>query len=288
MPRARAQRRRRQMKKRNRRPRSRIPRNIAVPPGQQICRVTETIAAQDMVVNTLYENHFSLVSFKRAHYLSAGFGFYRAKKVTWTYEPLFNTFQEQGSFAPSIPYMYSLMNRQNDANLPRTLAGLQASGCIPRKFAAGKIKVVYRPNWTRAGLPALSLVNGVYEPTGNVVGSEADYGWIPKSSNTQTMYPAGSGSNYTGLLVTVNPVQSSVPGGSLITGNSECDSVPYLGHTVYFDQANVPAGNSIARVTCTVEWEFKTPSWNPFLIQTNLTLDPPPPTASAQQGESSA
>jgi len=262
MPRRRVNRRR--MKRARRARVARVPRHV-VSPLHQSCSIVETISGQVLAPNTVLNNYFNLTQFRRAHYMSAGFAFYRAKRVTYTYQPLFNTFEAGEALgSTTVPYMYKLMNRQDDANLPNSLYALQACGTRPIKFTS-QVKVSYKPNWLLTGptavLNSITPIQMGYTPT---------YVWIAKSSAGQTMFPSGSGTNRSGNLVNAAPnnAGTSTPLG---TGQGFPDLVNYVGHNTYFTQETAVEGSTIARVIITVEWEFKDPIWNSQITQSNLS-----------------
>lgn len=212
----------------------------------QYASIVETINDIDGTYNPnqLYAETLSLALFARARSLATQFQFYRAKKVTYTYEPLYNTFQ-QGS-PVTKPYIYMMMNR---TQLPFTggLAQLQASGARPKPFTS-LVKLSYTPNWCSSGLVA-SIGNPVAF-TNDVasIGIKKEYGWLacPTSDNG------------TNADVVEQPTNLSTVFDSQVAVNN---NVPYNGHVVYIDQTTGSGG--IARLTIQVHWEFKGAHFSP-------------------------
>ena len=195
--------------------------------------------------NTLYSCVFSLSQFARAKALACQFQFYRAKKVTYTYTPLYNTFQE-GVSGFSKPYMYLQMNRTQQFILGG-LPELQHSGARPKPFTS-VIKLTYTPNWCSGGLVAQTNVD--IAPTVNI-GLQKQYGWLscPFSDNGSTD-------------------QTEIVEGAQTTASSNIDipaiipnCVVYNGHIAYVDQTGSTAG--LYKCVIQVHWEFKGAHYSP-------------------------
>jgi len=251
---------------------TRVPRGITAAPGQ-MCRIVETINLDNINPNTNYLNTFQLNQFRRAHYMSAAFAFYKAAKVTYTYTPLFNTFQDV-SGSSSAPNIFTLMNRQGDTNLPQSnIDVIAATGARPKRFV-GVHKVSYVPNWTTPGLPVQTLGGSppILQVSQYFMGSQVCYNWINKSSKGQKVYPPGSGSNDSGLLTQPPPDGTTFPGVSWVSSGSACDGVAYLGHDTFVQQAVDANPAPVAACTITVEWVFKGPVWNNLIRQEVITV----------------
>ena len=254
--------------KRNRR-KTAVPRGITTSPNQ-MARVVETIDLGTITPNSSNLQSFQLTNFRRAHYMSAAFAFYRAAKCTYTYQPLFNVFQDL-SGSSSLPNIYTLMNRQGDINLPQSAIDIfTATGSSPRKFNTPH-KVSYKPNWTTPGMPTLTVSQGTLLVSNFIQGSQTCYNWVNKSSKGQKMYPSGAGANDSGVLTTLGPDNTTFASTTFIAPNSACDAVAYLGHDVFVEQKFDTNPNPVARVTLTVEWEFKGPIWNNLIRQDIIT-----------------
>jgi len=249
-----------------------VPRGITTMPGQY-CKIVETINLVDLQPNTNYLHTFQLNQFRRAHYMSAAFAFYRAAKVTYVYQPIYNTFTDV-SGSSTVPYIYTLMNRQGDTNLPQSnMDVVLATGARPKRFNSNHV-VSYKPNWTTPGMPTQTVASGGSGLTVSpfIQGSQTCYNWINKSSKGQKVYPPGAGGNDSGVLTGIPPDNSTFPGIAFVALGSACDGVAYLGHDAYIDQAKDLNPAACARVILTVEWEFKGPIWNNLIRQDIITL----------------
>lgn len=229
---------------------SRVPRamgrsagpSIAGSDRSQYASIIETIDPSGLGIaitpNVLVNNAFSLSQFNRAKSLACQFQYYRAKRVTYVYTPLFNTYQE-GVSGFSKPYMYTLMNRTQQFMLGGLLQ-LQHSGARPKPFTS-VTKVTYVPNWCSPGLVARGPEEAPVINTGN----QAQYAWL-----TTPFSDTGaddSAPQIEGALSTSLPT-IDIPA---ITPNC----VVYNGHTTYVDQpgSDAPVYNLLIQV----HWEFK-------------------------------
>ena len=199
---------------------------------QQYATVTETLELNDLASNVLTNNVFALEQFERASAVASSFQMYRAKSVTWTYEPQYNTFQETTGASISKPYLYLAMNRTQIELFNPDLQNVQAMGAKPITFTSQK-SITYKPNWCSPGLTAI-LNQPAYQ--GLVQGAKAQYGWIfcPNSSGT--------------LGITIQPNTLATP--------QYNNYALYNGHFSYIDQLQSVTA-TVARLTATVVWEFK-------------------------------
>lgn len=266
---------------------SHIPRSLAAVP--QHAKVIETIVVGDLNSNTMQGYNFSLQEFSRARLLSLGYQRVKAAKCTWTYEPLFNTFQDEaGNNALSVPFMYHRMNRGQDSLLPGSLGDLQAMGAQPRKFT-NTVRISYKPNWVSPGLIGYNTaltqtVNGGVQKLVNGItcyGLKQEYGYLENSPYNQTQDPAGNVIIPVGLPrrnpgTLIPDLDSTATSLALVSApNVQSMLCLYNGHDVYFDQAqNGGQPNAITRVTLTVEWHFKDPKWWDQIVQTNRIANP--------------
>jgi len=243
---------------------SKVPKHLSGK-APQFARIVETVNIQDATSNNLQSLAFCLNDFNRARFEANNWQFFKAHKVTWTYEPLYNTYQDNTTtLALSKPYLYTRMNRTQDALVPNSLLGLQGAGAMPRAFTK-TIKETYRPNWNISGLVAVSQsANNVTSVTS--LGTRTEYGWINNSSSRQTQTSAVA--RFPGVL---QPNQTGALNGVL--GENGTVSVPsyclYNGHDFYIDQkyADPSAEQKICRITMTVEWHFKGPVYNSEITQ---------------------
>lgn len=212
--------------------------------------------------NQAYSNVFSLSYFARASALAAQFQFYKAARVTWTYEPFYNTFQEAAAAPISKPFMYVQMNRTQVLYTGASLAEIQGAGARPQPFVNMKT-ISYVPNWCSSGVVA----HDSQSPTGvKQLGLQKQYGWLACPS-TDLGDTGGALDNTDDVINQSNTVTIAK------TVNNK---VTYNGHIVYFDQAFASAGTTpqIARMTVTVHWLFKGAHFYPTVA--------PPPSLSAE------
>jgi len=235
-----------------------------------MARIVETIEFADQKPNELFQCVFSLSQFPRALQLANNFAFYKAKSVTWQYEPLFNTFQD-GAGAASKPYMYVVMNRgqvslpfnpQNPAAIPFALKNIQATGAKPVGLA-GTRKITYVPNWCSPGLTAVAQYSTTATQSVSL-GLQPQYKWLSSAGwGGGTMFNVNSQQIDGGAQNKYTPVQ---PEGGIAQAPLSvqqqailASSVVYNGHNTWIDQAFVGESTSepTCRLTCTVEWVYK-------------------------------
>ena len=270
-PRRRAPRRKRAARKGKKRTNRRnIPRGITAVQNQ-FCKVTETVAYQDILPGVQSPDSFNLMQFTRARFMATGFQHYKAAKCTWTYYPLYNTFATDTAVqGDTVPYIYTAMNRTGDGIAPASLAAFQAMGAKPVKFIKKHI-VSYRPNWTTPGLP-IQLLGSSGNYVDVTLGTRPCYDWIDSSPFLSKNNAGAPGQNTTGQLFVVEPptIASDLNLAlyTTVQTKSAAASVMYHGHHAIFDQF-VTAGveKAIGRLTLTVEWHFKSPIWKDNLFQ---------------------
>jgi len=236
---------------------SRIPRGIN--DGGQMARIKETVSFVDLDPNLGYNFNFNLSQFRRASALAPNFKFYKATRVEWTIEPLYNTFQDGTTGAEvTVPYMYLTMNRTQDQT-GIVLADIQAMGAKPQKLV-GKKTISYVPNWCSPGLntyansqfmtPSGGVANALVRITN--LGLKAQYSLLASPDTVD----ANNAQNVPSYIVPSIPPGTNQDGLNAINANQ----VVYNGHTVWIDQ-EVPTGTlqPVARVVCTVHWVFVGP-----------------------------
>jgi len=257
----------------------RRPSSTATAGSGQMARIVETVEFNDNVPNQTYQNTFTLAQFPRAGVLSGNFQFYKAHKVTWSYEPLFNTFQENqigGAQSVSKPYIYMLMNRVQNLNNGLTLQNIQACGAKPQSLVSKK-SITYRPNWCSPGLTAVTPGNDPVSPIQSMVsqGLKCQYGWLGTAGRMAILN--GPNGQYVPLAtVSANQSEQMSPINDGLTGKTQNaliynNNAVYNGHTTYVEQTSPVLGQSVARLTCTVEWHFKGSVFN-----NTITSYPPP------------
>lgn len=221
----------------------------------------EVIAQGPCAANTFLEqNAFSIGEFPRASRLASLYKFYKADYVEWEYTPQYNTFQDDlAESNQQIPYMYSIMNRTQDANIvptAQTVQFMQSMGVSPKKFT-NKVVIRYKPNWCSPGLimqrlnpnPSTPFLDGIASS-----GLRANYGWLA-SPDTD---PLGNPST---TMSVVDPASSTFPAGFNIPQNFPGSTV-YNGHLTFFTQGPAfTTKQQVGSVVCRVKWSFKQPSY---------------------------
>lgn len=222
--------------------------NVSLGMGQKhYATLTETILLVDLNVNTTYSQNFVLADFDRASAVASNFKFYRAKRVTYKYEPLFNFYQDTGGTSDSLPYMYAVMNRTQD-NYANDANQLRGYGAVPQVFNSTKT-ISYKPNWCAQGLGTYSQTAPDQPITSiNGTGLRKCYDWLecPRVGHANA-----------NQIITPNLDGNVGPG--VVPMANYTSAVIYNGHSVRFDQVLNVNTSDIARVTVTVEWEFKGP-----------------------------
>lgn len=247
---------------------------------KQYAHIRETIEWQNYTSNVITGNMFCLSEFTRANRLSVNFKWVRPARVTYTYEPMFNTYQPTPGFgSPGIPYLYTVMNRTQDQALLgfNSPSNLLAQGAKPKKLAK-IIKISYVPNWCSPGLISYnvaSLPGGVGGAVNNIVqiGSKVEYGWVP-CPNRASVFSTGTTEGIQAYQITANAVNT---GGSLNgfggLGNTPApivtNSIMYNGHYTFIEQLNKLNG-TVCKVSVTVDWVFKDPNFIDGLNNTDL------------------
>jgi len=233
---------------------SRVPKTLSMN-RPQTCTIRETIELSQMTPNTTFQYIFSLNQFGRAQAIGAFFKFYKAAKVEWSFEPLYNTFQE-GSTSPNagLPYLYSVMNR-TQSKTAMLLQDFQACGARPQKFVK-KITKSFVPNWCSPGLLCYSQNTGTGSVNQGIYtnGLKEERGWL--------MGPEALAQSPNGQLVNLQTSDNQLVNGLtdplIVPMNT--NQVVYNGLNVFIEQANAPAGSTVCKITCTVHWIFKDPS----------------------------
>lgn len=237
----------------------------------QMAHITETIDFSELTPNASYSNVFSINQFPRASALAPYFKWYKASKVTWTYHPLYNTFQEQATPAPTVPYFYSVMNR-TQTQRALTLNDVHAHGAKPTKFVK-KITKTYTPNWCSAGLltgapingsPA-SLQAGLYSN-----GLKAETEWLMSPEIPQTSFFNTNGQNSVPVPAD-NQNLNGMTVAQMLPINT--NQTVYNGHFTYIEQDAAPSASTVCKIVCTVTWRFKDPN---CVINSNQVQDVQP------------
>lgn len=237
---------------------SRIPRSIRV--STQMASIKETIEVEALLPNTPYGLSFSLSQFARASSLAPFFRWYKAKSVDWQFEPSFNTFQVQatGTGGTQVPYLYTTMNRnQLGVTGVASLNDFLAVGAKPIKFT-NKQSRKFKPNWCSPGLLAVGSVAPNTTNTITMQGYTPNYGWL--SSPNSPAITNGFGYLQTPLAPSIQYVPPGSSAAAMV-GNVANQTL-YNGMVCYVEQVGNLGGVQVARLTCTVTWEFKDPCNN--------------------------
>jgi len=231
----------------------------------QYAKIIETIEFADLTPNALFQSIFSLSQFPRAATLAGNFAFYKAAKVMWNYEPLYNTFQDSVG-ASTVPYLYTLMNRgqMNPSPVPG-LKNIQACGARPIKLVS-KTTIAYKPNWCSPGLLAVLKADGT-EPgaVNNVLqqGTKQQYDWLAcsgqevRSINGTSVEVPNLAPVVTANIDGTDGIVVVPPPAGIFSAVQVPNNVVYNGHLNWIDQEVDANSQPVARLTCTVEWNFK-------------------------------
>jgi len=257
--------------------RSGVPRSLRVNPQNQGATVIETIVVTAACVTNsqVALNFFDISQFPRAQQTAALFKFYKAEVCEWEYQPRYNLYATGGTGA-TVPYMYSAMNRTQDAAIglgPATAQQFMTSqGAIPRKFT-NKITIKYRPNWVSPGLIAARVNPGTNDLNGvGTAGVRTNYGWLACPDN---VYTAGS----VNTVMSMGQPGTSMPNLFTIAQNFP-QAAQYNGHYTWFDDSAVSEQNPCGDIVLRVKWVFK----NPAFFVTGPRAEPPETGATGESG----
>lgn len=245
----------------------------------QMARIKETVGYVDVLPNMGYNFNFNLSQYRRAMNLAPNFKWYKPTKVTWTIEPLYNTFQDGNAGTEiTVPYLYMTMNRTQDST-GLSLEDIQAMGAKPQKLVNKKV-ISYRPNWCSPGLNTYAVQPVQGSPSGTVnslirftnMGLKAQYDWV--ASPVQPV-PDPADPNEPSYIVPDLPFNTGQDGMNAVNASQ----VVYNGHTIWIEQLG--STQRCARVVATVHWSFKDPHCT-YLDEgyTNITPADPTPSAS--------
>jgi len=214
----------------------------SIPGKGQYATCVETHDFGPIVTNAGALATFTLSQFPRAQQMAGLFSYYKAVKVTWSYEPLYNTFQESNTLAVGKPYILTMMNRSQEV-VNTNYNSLLGAGARPVPFT-NKYLLTYKPNWCVPGLPAITANFSTGDITNfRVTGLKPVYDWIGTP-------PSVTGSNAENTAVTINDTALNAVG-PVIT-----NQVTYNGHAQHFFQDGA-LNQPIGRLICQVEWLFK-------------------------------
>lgn len=246
------------------RPNRRVKSNNPKIENRHYAQITETLQRVDAVSNNNTQEYFTLGDFPRAWSLATNFKFYRAKKVMYKYEPIYNVYGE-GATTDTVPYMYTIMNRDQGNNQGLTIADFQKMGAIPQKFTSSKT-IQYTPNWVAPGLQAFKTVRlATGENVVNDVvsqGTTKHYGYLATPDESVNIYSQNNIIETAGMITQGYQKTKAVEA-----------QVIYNGHNVYFQQNDAGTLANVAKRTLTVVWEFRGPKVKiPQLQESNVTV----------------
>lgn len=222
--------------------------------SRQYATIQETIEFKDIAPNTATSLVFNLSQFSRAMALAKNFRWYKAVKVEWAIEPLYNIYYDNTT-GDTVPYLYSVMDRTQDT-LGITLADIQGMGSKPVKLINKKV-FSFVPNWCSPGLTTYQS-NETGAITGlNQQGLKAQYSYLcaPNDANRAPNIP-----EYMLPIDTRDPVPVN-SGMNAVNTNQ----VTYNGMDLWIDQAISQGNPLIARCTATVTWAFKDAKYSEFV-----------------------
>jgi len=227
-----------------------VPRGIASSPNQAASLI-ESVQYVDTYANMVSLRYFTLQQFYRATFLATNYKWYKAVKCTWTYEPLYNTFQENAaSMAPAVgkPQILFQMNRTQDNMAGLTAFDIYAMGSKPQSFTANKV-ISYVPNWCSPGLT-------VAQKTGDTINNIYQTGL-----RAQTTWLASPGLESYNAAVQTTPLMDNTAAIALPAAATSLLNacVPYNGHIDFVDQQHQSNSTPVYRLTLTVKWLFKEP-----------------------------
>lgn len=248
--------------------------------AKQYATIEETVEYDDFTNGINYPLTFSLNQFDRASKLATNFRWYKAVKVVWSLEPLFNTFSDSSTSGDTIPYLYKIMDRTQD-NLSMNLLDFQASGCKPIKLTSKKV-MSYTPNWCSAGLTTFTNApaGGITNMTSQ--GLRAQYTWLASPHSN-----IGMADTLPDFISPLDP-RPTIPSTSGMNSVAT-NCVAYNGMDILLDQAQNVGTLKVCRCVATVTWQFKDPKHNGYVrefvtpIVPKYTIELPPfgPTGSA-------
>jgi len=226
------------------------------PTAKQYATIQETVEYADMTSGINLALAFRLNQFDRASKLATNFRWYKASKVVWSLEPLYNSYEDNGG--DTVPYLYKIMDRTQD-NLSMNLLDFQASGCKPMKLTSKKT-FSFTPNWCSAGLTTFTE-----NPTGGIInmtsqGLKAQYAWLAAPHSQGGGLP-DTLPDYIGPL---DPRTTPLPANSGMNSVST-NAVLYNGMDIIIDQAHNLGRDEVCRIVATVTWQFKDPKHNGYV-----------------------
>jgi len=215
-------------------------------------RIVEGVLLTTLQSNTDFNFAFNIGEFDRAMRVAANFKFYRAKRVTYKYIPLYNQFTAGATV--TRPVVQWVMNRNGDSNL-WTSAEYDAQGAIGRPVK--EMTISYSPNL----LQAVSVRADKAVTVAQVTPPDP----IVASSNLRDI---GTRPLY-GAWLTTPPMGQiqTIAGDANSNLNRYADSLGecyYYGHSMLLSNSGGPPID-MYKVFIEVIWEFKDPNFLPYV-----------------------
>lgn len=114
--------------------------------GANIAKLTETIQLTDISTNTPYDSQLNLTQFDRAVSVAQSYQLFRITKVEYRYKPIWDTYSAADISGTSLPYLYSVMNRNGSSPSYFDQNYLISQGAKARRLDDKTLLVKYKPN----------------------------------------------------------------------------------------------------------------------------------------------
>lgn len=202
----------------------------------EVAQVTTTLAAYNVLPNTPYcMRAFSLTNSNRAIQVAQAYQYYRIRRVTAKFKPVFDTFgATSATSGAAVPHLYFMLDKEATFPLTSTIQTFKSAGAKPVRLDDKTI--------TRSFAP--------YVMTDTITGG---------ASGTSTPLQTGAGSARRSPWLTTNANAYN----QLNTILWNASSVDHLGFVFGVDQPSLPSGANptVAQMEITIEYEFKKPLW---------------------------
>lgn len=218
--------------------------------GANIAKLTETIQLTDINASTPYDAQINLTQFPRAVSVANSYQQYRITKVEYRYKPLWDTYTAADISGTTLPYLYSVMNRNGSTPAYFDQNWLVAQGAKGRRLDDKVLKVIYKPNIVLGSVSNANAMGsgGVLDNAGQIKISP----WLPTQADTQ----ASGG------------VQPPAP----LTGGT--NTTLHYGHSFYVEMEGTKI--KVSQFEVVAHFEFKQPyappPANPNMVEKVLVL----------------
>lgn len=202
---------------------------------RDIANVKENLGFANLSPNQVYSmENFSLSNSTRAQAVAHGYQYYRIKKISLKFRPLYDTFMNSSTGTCSVPNLYVMIDKQQQFPAGTTLPVLKAAGAKPRRLDDKTLSYTFAPAVTNI---SATFAGSAITTIGTGAGTYKVSPWLPTNANAFT----SSG--------TVN-------------GAWKVNSVDHAGVVFCIEQAVYPTGVSIATCEIEITYEFKKPMWS--------------------------